>query len=172
MRTSNSLRLCLIFLGSLNYAFADLPPHPPSLEVKPATLADAEFYNVLIRMSRCTTMEKPQCTMRVYTPQQLLYYLQNCNLLRKWNINYYPNQQNLLISITATTKAFCLITIRDTGANTKQQCQLSKANIKQISKTSAINDFLKGFDNTAEYSKSFRDNTLTEFNTCLTYRPE
>jgi len=165
--------LSLILLAVMMPALADISSKS-TLEIDPQTVEEAQFYNVLIRITRCSTVVGETCYFTIPTETDLLYYLKYCLRLNKWILTFsFPSRSALNITLTKypKTKDTCLITITDTIAQLKQECLLNKKELKAIVKSPELPAFFTNFNNNPNYGLQFTDPLLQSFNTCLTSNP-
>ncbi|MCL5272858.1 MAG: hypothetical protein M1486_06100 [Gammaproteobacteria bacterium] len=163
------LQLILLFFIDITIA----APNPLEKAIRPPTVEIAQFYNVLIRITRCTPLEGNICNFYINNINDLLYYLKNCDLLFKWNVIYNTEANPFVIELTASVTSLqgCLITIADRDLQPLQQCDLTKDNLKLIQKETGLMDYLQNFSN--DLTSSFAQTpVLAAFNKCLTTRPK
>lgn len=145
-----------------------------SLERRPQTVEEAQFYNLLTRFSRCSTIQSTSCRFTIPTAQDLLYYFRHCLRLNKWILTYnYPAQSHLSMILTKDPKgtAACLITVRNTANNVEQQCLIKQKQLNILLTSPELFTFLRDFNNQPNYGQLYTDPMLTVFNTCLTTNP-
>lgn len=168
--------MCRILLAFSLLIFSTIVLSAPVsvLEIKPKTVEEAQFYNVLIRITRCTTVSGDLCHYTITNEPDLLYYFKYCLRLNLWELTYhFPEQSALQITLTKDTdvKNACLITVQNTANHVRQTCLLTKKEVEALSKAPELNDFFMHFDNTPHYGLKFQNILLRKFNACLTNHP-